>query len=468
MTQFLGPDFLLDTPMAKRLYHDVAAPLPIVDFHNHLDPADIQNDRKWDNLGQIWLEGDHYKWRAMRWAGEPENLITGDADYRAKYDAFVRTITQSYGNPLYHWSHLEMFRYFDLEGTVLTPDTADRVWDQANEMLAGDEFGARGLLRQMNVEFVATTDDPCDTLEHHVALASGASPGFITAPSFRPDTAIKIEMPGFADYIARLSKTVGAEITDFDGLMAALEQRLDHFVSLGCRAADHGIDVLRLGAPTPPAQLDVILQKRLDGATLSEDEIARFQTAVLANLGAAYAARDLVMQMHIGASRNNRSATYETLGADVGVDSMGDRPIAAPLNGLLDRIERAGKLPRTILYCLDPTKNEIIITTAGNFQGDGIAGRVQPGTAWWFNDQLDGMERHMTQLSQMGLLFQFLGMLTDSRSFLSFPRHEYFRRLLCQMVGRWAATGAIPDDFAAMETLIRNCCYDNAKRWFCP
>ncbi len=465
MQPFLGPDFLLDTNTARRLYHDGVASLPIVDYHNHLSPQSIADDQSWDNLAAIWLEGDHYKWRAMRWAGIEEDRITGGASFREKFDAFAQVMPQCLGNPLYHWTHLELRRYFGIS-KLLTPANADAIWEEANAQLSSPSHSARGLLSQMNVQFVGTTDDVCDSLEHHKRLAGDASFKCVVAPSFRPDPAFKIELPGFLSFIERLKACVGAPIESYDALIVALLQRLDHFVAYGCKASDHGIEVLRFGAPASSAKLTRILQKRLDGQLLSEDEIAAFQTAVLIDLAKAYDERNLVMQMHIGAIRNNRSTLFNQLGADVGGDSIGDREIAAPLNALLDAMEKAGGLPRTILYCLDPTKNEVIVTTAGNFQDGSIAGKIQAGSGWWFNDQLDGMERQMTQLAQMGLLSRFIGMLTDSRSFLSFPRHEYFRRLVCQMLGRWVEAGHIPNDQELLDRLMRDVCYQNAANWF--
>ncbi|MBB4264574.1 glucuronate isomerase [Roseospira visakhapatnamensis] len=466
MKAFMGDDFLLESDAACRLYHEVAAPLPIIDYHNHLPPRQIAEDTHWESLGQIWLEGDHYKWRAMRWAGIDERRITGDASFREKFDAFADIMPQCLGNPLYHWTHLEMSRYFGLDGTVLSRDTAAAVWDAAADRLPRPEFGARGLLRRMAVELVGTTDDPCDSLEHHRALAREPDLGFRVVPSFRPDHAVKIEAAGFPAYLERLSAAADMPITRFEDLVAALERRLDHFVAAGCVATDHGIEIARLGAERTDAALTAILKRRLAGHTLDEADIADFQGAVLVALGRAYARRDLVMQLHLGPIRNNRSALVRTLGADVGGDSIGDRPFAAALNALLDRLDRTGDLPRTILYSVDPSRNAVIVTTAGNFQDGSVPGKVQAGSGWWFNDQLDGMRRQMTQLAQMGLIARFVGMLTDSRSFLSFPRHEYFRRLLCDMVGDWMERGHIPPDHDLAAGLVTDICYRNAARWF--
>ena len=466
MQAFLGPDFLLDTPAARHLYHDVAEELPIVDYHNHLNPAEIAQNRQWDDIGSIWLEGDHYKWRAMRWAGIDERRITGDASYREKFDAFAHMMPQSVGNPLYHWTHLELQRYFGIR-ELLSPESADRIWNQTAEMLSNDSHSALGLLRKMRVTFVGTTDMPCDSLDHHAAIAADDRiSDMIVAPSFRPDPAFKIDLAGFPGFLQSLASVTDINIEHYDALMKALLKRLDHFVAHGCQATDHGIEILRFAPPVGTTILDGIIEKRLNEEALTELEIAQFQTTMLVDLARAYKARNLVMQLHIGAIRNTNHRLFETIGADVGGDSIADRPIAAPLNGLLGAMDRDDHLPRTVLYCLDPTKNEVIVTTAGNFQDGSIAGKIQAGSGWWFNDQLDGMERQLTQLSQMGLISTFIGMLTDSRSFLSFPRHEYFRRLVCRMIGRWAEEGHVPNDRALLDGLVTRICYQNAADWF--
>lgn len=463
MTGFLSDSFLLDTPQAEHLYHEIAAPLPIIDYHNHLDPQAILTDRHWADLGEIWLEGDHYKWRAMRWHGIDEARVTGAASFRAKFDAFAETLPNCLGNPLYHWSHLEMRRYFDWHG-VLGPHTADAAWQAAATRLSQPGYGAQGLLRQMNVGFVGTTDDPCDDLAAHQTLAQGDI-GFTVAPSFRPDPAFKLNAPDYGAYLDRLSDASGVTIHGFDTLIEALVSRLDAFVQAGCRASDHGLDTLAPFGPLTGTARDQLMDRARRGKAITAQEQADFQAAVLIELGQAYAARDLVMQFHIGGLRNANTRMHQNLGADIGCDSISDAPLAQPLNALLDAIAVAGGLPRTIIYALDPTKLETVVTTVGNFQGGG-PGRVQAGAAWWFNDQLDGMDRQLTQLAQMGLLSHFVGMLTDSRSFLSFPRHEYYRRLLCGMVGRWMASGHVPDDLSLTEPLIRRTCYETARDWF--
>ncbi|EFO32034.1 glucuronate isomerase [Roseibium sp. TrichSKD4] len=462
---FLGPDFLLGTPESRRLFHDVAAPLPIVDFHNHLDPEAIASDRSWQSIGEIWLEGDHYKWRAMRWNGIPEERITGDTSFREKFDAFAETIPHCLGNPLHHWTHLELQRYFDWDG-ILSPETAAEVWDLANALLNAKTHSAQGLLAQMNVEYVGTTDDPCDDLKHHLAAQSDSTLPFKIAPSFRPDKALNPAASGFAEYIKRLSEVSGTNINRFEDLLSALLTRLNFFVSYGCKAADHGLTRLHAFEPRHPMDLDAILQRGQNGKDVPTQDAADFTGALLVELGAAYAERNIVMQFHIGAMRNQNTRLYKALGPDIGGDSMADYALAAELNALLDKINTRKALPRIILYCLNPTLNEVLVTIAGNFQDGSEPGKIQAGPGWWYNDQIDGMERQMTQVAQMGLFSRYIGMLTDSRSFLSFPRHEYYRRLVCRMVGRWVEDGSIPDQPRATDALIRRVCYENARDWF--
>lgn len=466
MKAFMCEDFLLNNETAKRLYHEHAAGQPIYDYHCHLNPAEIAHDRQFDNIGQIWLEGDHYKWRGLRSAGIEERFITGDASDYEKYLAWAKTVPMTLGNPLYHWTHLELRRPFGITGKLFGPDTAESIWHECNEKLATAEFSARGIMRQMNVKMVGTTDDPIDSLEHHAALEKDDSFDIDVKPSWRPDKAFKIALPGFNDYLAKLSEVADIEIRTFDQLLTALEKRLDYFAAHGCVAADHGIEDLRFEAIPDTATLDQILADRLSGKTLTEQQIGQFFTAVQVWLGAQYAQRGWVMQLHLGAQRNNSSRMFELLGPDTGFDSIGDRNIAFPLARLLDEMDKTDNLPKTILYCLNPTDNEVLATMMGNFQSGGIAGKVQFGSGWWFNDQKDGMIRQMTQLSQLGLLSQFVGMLTDSRSFLSYTRHEYFRRILCNMIGTWAEEGEVPNDMSLLGPMVENICFGNAKRYF--
>lgn len=466
MKAFLDDNFLLTTEAAERLYFDYAADQPIYDYHCHLPPQLIADDHQFKNLAEIWLAGDHYKWRVLRTAGVDERFITGNASDEEKYRVWSETVPKALGNPVYHWTHLELRRPFGIDGIQFGPETADMVWQRANQLLAQPEFSARGIMKQMNVKMVGTTDDPIDSLEHHKAVAADSSFDVQVRPSWRPDRAFKIELPGFVDYIKQLASVSGVAINSFAELLQALEQRLDHFVKHGCAAADHGIEVIRF-APVPSENaLNQILQRRLAGEDLTETEVAQFSTAVQVWLAKQYNQRNWVMQLHIGALRNNNQRMFNILGADSGFDSIDDRPIAQALSGLLNAMDIEGCLPKTILYCLNPSHNEVIGTMCGNFQGGGTAGKIQFGSGWWFNDQKDGMERQLMQLSQLGLLSQFVGMLTDSRSFLSYTRHEYFRRILCEMVGGWMQRGEIPGNYELVGSMIRDICCNNAVNYF--
>ncbi|UGA56820.1 glucuronate isomerase [Vibrio sp. VB16] len=466
MKDFMCDDFLLTTETAKRLYHEYAKDQPIYDYHCHLNPQEIAQDRRFDNLGQIWLEGDHYKWRGMRSAGISEQLITGNSTDLEKYMAWAKTVPQCLGNPLYHWTHLELRRPFGITGKLFGPKTADGIWSHCNELLATPEFSARGIMKQMNVRMAGTTDDPIDSLEHHAIIAKDDSFDIEVLPSWRPDKAFKIELEGFAHYMQVLGESADTEIRCFDDLLTALSIRLKHFDLHGCRAADHGIEVVRYAAIPSETDLDKLMARRLNGETLNDVEVAQFSTAVQVWLGKQYTKLGWVMQMHIGAQRNNSTRMFKLLGPDTGFDSISDRTFAYELSSILDEMDKTNELPKTILYCLNPRDNEMMATMIGNFQGGGIAGKVQFGSGWWFNDQKDGMQRQIEQLSQLGLLSQFVGMLTDSRSFLSYTRHEYFRRILCDMVGRWVENGEVPNDDALLKPMIENISFGNAARFF--
>jgi len=465
MSRFMTEDFLLDTEFARRLYHDYAKDQPIFDYHCHLPPQQIAENYRFANLYDIWLKGDHYKWRAMRANGVPEAFCTGDASDREKFNAWARTVPHTIGNPLYHWTHLELRRPFGITDTLLSEKTADAIWDRCNALLAQDDFTARGIMQQMNVKMVGTTDDPLDDLQHHRALAQDGSFGVKVLPSWRPDKAFNIEADGFLGWIETLESLTDVSVRRFDDLRSALGKRLDYFAEHGCKVSDHALDVV-LYAEADDATLDAILADRRAGKTPDAQAIAQFKTAVLVWLGGEYARRGWVQQYHIGALRNTNRRQFERLGPDVGFDSINDRPLAEPLAKLLGAQNLNNALPKTILYCLNPRDNEVLATMAGNFQGEGEAGKMQFGSAWWFNDQLDGMQRQMTQLAQIGLLSRFVGMLTDSRSFLSYTRHEYFRRLLCQMIGRWVENGEAPGDEALLGQMVQNICFNNARDYF--
>lgn len=465
MSRFMTEDFLLDSEFARRLFHGYAKDQPIFDYHCHLPPQQISENYRFSNLYDIWLKGDHYKWRAMRANGVAEALCTGSASDREKFNAWARTVPHTIGNPLYHWTHLELRRPFGITDTLLSEKTADAVWDRCNALLAQDNFTARGIMQQMNVKLVGTTDDPLDDLQHHRALADDKSFTVKVLPSWRPDKAFNIEAEGFLPWIEKLEALTDISVRRFDDLRSALSKRLDYFAAMGCKVSDHALDVV-LYAEADDATLDTIFARRRDGKVPDAQAIAQFKTAVLVWLGGEYARRGWVQQYHIGALRNTNRRQYELLGPDVGFDSINDQPVAESLAKLLGAQNLHDALPKTILYCLNPRDNEVLATMAGNFQGEGQAGKMQFGSAWWFNDQLDGMRRQLTQLSQIGLLSRFVGMLTDSRSFLSYTRHEYFRRLLCQMIGRWVENGEAPADEGLLGQMVQNICFNNAHDYF--
>ena len=465
MTAFITDDFLLDTEMARRLYHEFAKDEPIFDYHCHLPPEQIAQDYQFKNLYDIWLKGDHYKWRAMRTNGVAERLCTGDASDREKFDAWAATVPHTIGNPLYHWTHLELRRPFGITDKLLSPATANEIWTRCNTLLAQDNFSARGIMKQMKVKMVGTTDDPIDSLAHHKTIAGDSSFDIKVLPSWRPDKAFNIEAETFNDYLQKLEAAADVSIRRFSDLCEALKRRLDHFAAHGCKVSDHALDVVVYGE-ADESTLDAILSRRLSGEMPDKEAIAQFKTGVLLYLASEYHRRHWVQQYHIGALRNNNTRMFQLLGADVGFDSINDQPIAEPLSKLLGAQGMNGGLPKTILYCLNPGDNETLATMVGNFQGEGMPGKMQFGSGWWFNDQKDGMQRQMTQLANLGLLSRFVGMLTDSRSFLSYTRHEYFRRVLCQMIGRWVEDGEAPADIELLGSMVKNICFDNAKRYF--
>ncbi|OBX08494.1 glucuronate isomerase [Gallibacterium salpingitidis] len=466
MKPFMDEDFLLSTETAKQLYHQYAAPQPIFDYHCHLSPKDIAENRQFKDLTEIWLAGDHYKWRAMRTAGIDEELITGTASNYQKYLAWAKTVPLCIGNPIYHWTHLELRRPFGITNILFNQDSAEKIWHQCNELLQQPEFSTRGILQQMNVKLIGTTDDPIDSLEYHQKITKDSTFGIQVVPSWRPDKVFKIELPNFIDYIADLSEISNVNIHSFSTLKLALIKRLDHFDKHGCKSADHGIEIVRFASIPNEQTLDHILQNRLQGKELSDLQIAQFNTAILVWLAQQYSERNWVMQMHIGALRNNNTRMFKLLGPDSGFDSIADRCYAESLSHLLDLMDQTNCLPKTILYCLNPRDNEMIASMIGNFQTGGIPGKIQFGSGWWFNDQKDGMERQLQQLSQLGLLSQFIGMLTDSRSFLSYTRHEYFRRILCEMIGKWVENGETPNDINLLGTMVENICFNNAQKYF--
>lgn len=463
MKTFITDDFLLYNDTAKQLFHNTAKDLPIIDYHNHLLQDEILHDKKYHNLAEIWLAGDHYKWRAMRASGVDEQYITGNKSDYEKFIEWSKTVPKTFGNPLYHWTHLELLRYFDID-VLLDEKSAPAIWEEANKKLATPELSVRSLLKKQKVEFVGTTDDPTDDLKSHIALAEE---GFYSqvSPSFRPDKGLYIEREDFLPWIEKLAKVTGSNIETYDQFLDAFGKRVDYFDEHGCRSSDHGIDVM-FYQPATKKEVADIFQKRLMGKVLSDKEMDQFKTYTLIVLGEMYAAKGWVMQLHLGALRNNNQKMLKKIGPDTGFDSIGDLLIANKLSGFLDSLEKIDKLPKTILYSLNARDYDVLATMAGNYQSAEIPGKIQFGTAWWFNDTIDGMEKQMKTLANTGLISHFVGMLTDSRSFLSFPRHEYFRRILSNLLGTWVEEDKIPKDMRLLEQYVRNICYQNAKNYF--
>ncbi|RLL40711.1 glucuronate isomerase [Oceanobacillus piezotolerans] len=463
MKTFITDDFLLYNETARELFHNTAKDLPIIDYHNHLNQYEIMEDKNFSDLAEVWLGGDHYKWRAMRANGISEDYITGNKPGYEKFLAWSKTIPNAIGNPLYHWTHLELLRYFDID-ELLNEESAPRIWEEANAKLATKEMSVRNLLKNKKVEFVGTTDDPADDLKTHEALAK-EDIGITVSPSFRPDNALGIEKEDFPSYVEKLAGVYNKEIENYDVFLDALKSRVDHFAEHGCKSSDHGINVMFYEEATKD-EVAAIFAKRLKGEALTNKEVEQFKTYTLVTLGELYAEKKWVMQLHINPLRNNSTRRFKLIGADSGFDSIGDHLLADKLSNLLDAMDINDKLPKTVLYSLNARDNDVLAAMAGNFQTDEIAGKVQFGTAWWFNDTIDGMEDQMRTLANMGLISNFIGMLTDSRSFLSFPRHEYFRRILCNLLGTWVEEGKAPKDMKLLETYVRNICYENAKRYF--
>ena len=464
MQAFMDKDFLLTTETAKRLYHNTAAQCPVMDYHCHINPREIYEDRRYDNITQVWLGGDHYKWRLMRCAGVPERLITGDAGDQEKFMAWARVLGKAVGNPLYHWSHLELQRYFGYEG-LLNESTAQTVWQLANEKLKTEGFSVRGLIRRSNVTLICTTDDPLDSLEWHQKLKQDKHFETAVLPAWRPDKAMNLEKITYLPYLAELAQVSGVGITSFATLCAALKARMAYFHENGCRLSDHAL-TYAMYAPASQAEVETIFARRLQGDAVTAEEERQFKTAFLLFVAGEYRRLGWVMQLHYGCRRDNNPAMFEALGPDTGYDCIDNHTPSAQLAALLGALEAAGSLPKTILYSLNPADDAAIDTVCGCFQNEEAVGRIQHGSAWWFNDHLQGMTQQLVSLANLGYLAGFVGMLTDSRSFLSYPRHEYFRRILCRLLGQWVEEGQFPDDRAALEEIVRDVSYHNAMRYF--
>jgi glucuronate isomerase len=459
-------DFLLRTRFARELYHGFAENAPIIDYHCHIPPAEIAADRRFENITQAWLYGDHYKWRAMRANGVEERFCTGDATDREKFMKWAETVPSTLRNPLYHWTHLELKRPFGIGDRLLNPETAASIWEECNEELGRPEFSCRGIIKQMNVACICTTDDPTDSLEHHKKIAADPSFDVPVLPAWRPDKGMAVEDPkAFNAWVDRLGAAANADIKDFSSYIQALRTRHAFFHSMGCRVSDHGIETA-YSAYCSDEEVREIFNLVRSGKALRPAEVVKFKSAMLFYFGAMDAEKGWVQQYHLGALRNNNRRMFESLGPDTGFDGIGDFEIARPLSELLNRLDYEGKLAKTILYNLNPRDNELLAAMCGHFPEGGVPGKIQYGSGWWFLDQKDGMEKQLTALSNLGLLARFVGMLTDSRSFLSYTRHEYFRRVLCNLLGEDMEAGLIPRDMALVGGMVKDICYNNAARYF--
>ncbi len=463
MKAFLDDDFLLTTPTARRLYQ-VARSMPILDYHCHLDPKEIAQDRRFENITQVWLGGDHYKWRLMRANGVDEAYITGDAPDREKFQKWAETLELAIGNPLYHWSHLELRRYFGYEG-VLNGDTAQEVWELCNQKLQEPGMSARNLIANSGVTLVCTTDDPADSLEWHQQLAQDSGFPVKVLPAWRPDAAMGLERPEYLDYLQRLGQAAGVEIRTYGDLKKALLSRMAFFDKMGCRASDHALTVA-VCQPASEEELERVFQKRLEGEPLTQEELAAFQTGFLRFVAGEYKRLGWVMQLHYGCRRNNNTRMFHKLGRDTGYDAVLQGTPSLEVAAFLDLLASQDALPRMVLYSLNPNDDEGLNSVIGCFQDGTPLGRIQQGSAWWFNDHKAGMVKQLTAFANGGLLGNFIGMLTDSRSFLSYPRHEYFRRILCELLGAWVENGEYPADWKALEKMVRGVCYNNAVEFF--
>ncbi len=464
MKPFLDEYFLLQTETAVRLYHEHAVRMPIIDYHCHLPPAQIAENKHFDNITQPWLYGDHYKWRAMRTNGVDERFCSGSASDREKFDKWAETVPYTVRNPLYHWTHLELQRYFGIT-ELLSPKTADTIYHKTAELLKGDDFTPVGMIRRMNVEVVCTTDDPVDTLEYH-RIIKQQHPSVKIIPAWRPDKLLGIDDPvKFNAYIDTLAKVSDLDINSYDRLNEALDKRHQFFHNEGCRLSDHGLEAF-YAEPYTPGEINAIFNKARSGSAPSAVEVLKFRSAFLHDQAVMDHKRNWTQQYHVGALRNNNSRMLRTYGPDGGFDSIGDFTMAAAMSRFLDRLDNDGKLTRTILYNLNPADNELMATMIGNFQDGTYPGKIQWGSGWWFLDQKDGMEKQLNALSNLGLLSRFVGMLTDSRSLLSYPRHEYFRRVLCNLLGNDVERGELPHDMKWLGKIVEDVCYNNARNYF--
>ena len=464
MKAFMDKDFLLETETAQKLYHEYAAKMPILDYHCHINPQEIAEDRKFENITQVWLGGDHYKWRQMRSNGVEEKYITGDASDREKFQKWAETLEKAIGNPLYHWSHLELQRYFGYYG-ALNGETAEEVWNLCNAKLQEDGMSARNLIRQSNVTMVCTTDDPVDSLEWHEKIAADESFEVRVLPAWRPDKAMNLEKTDYLEYLKKLEVVSGVKIDSFASLIEALRIRMDYFAEHGCSVSDHGLEYV-MYAPASEEEIEAIFAKRLRGEAVSRADELQFKTAYMVALGREYHKKNWVMQLHYGVKRDNNGMIFGKLGPDAGIDCINNYAPSSEMADYLNALAITDELPKTILYSLNPTDNAAIGTIIGCFQSEEARGKIQQGSAWWFNDNKQGMIEQMTSLANLGLLGNFIGMLTDSRSFLSYTRHEYFRRIMCNLIGGWVENGEYPADEKVLGRMVQDISYNNAVRYF--
>ena len=464
MKAFMDKDFLLETEMAQKLYHEYAAKMPILDYHCHINPQEIAEDRKFENITQVWLGGDHYKWRQMRSNGVEEKYITGDASDCEKFQKWAETLEKAIGNPLYHWSHLELQRYFGYYG-ALNGETAEEVWNLCNAKLQEDGMSARNLIRQSNVTLVCTTDDPVDSLEWHEKIAADESFEVQVLPAWRPDKAMNLEKTDYLEYLKKLEVVSGVKIDSFASLIEALRIRMDYFAEHGCSVSDHGLEYV-MYAPASEEEIEAIFAKRLRGEAVSRADELQFKTAYMVALGREYHKKNWVMQLHYGVKRDNNGMIFGKLGPDAGIDCINNYAPSSEMADYLNALAITDELPKTILYSLNPTDNAAIGTIIGCFQSEEARGKIQQGSAWWFNDNKQGMIEQMTSLANLGLLGNFIGMLTDSRSFLSYTRHEYFRRIMCNLIGGWVENGEYPADEKVLGRMVQDISYNNAVRYF--
>ena len=464
MKKFMDDNFLLDTEVAQKLYHEYSKKMPIIDYHCHISPKEIAEDRMFSNITQLWLGGDHYKWRLIRSNGVCEDEITGNAPDRVKFQHFAEALEKCIGNPMYHWTHLELQRYFDYHG-VLNGETAEEVWNLCNEKLKDPSMSVRNLIKKSNVAFIGTTDDPVDSLEWHKKIAEDNTFDVTVAPSFRPDKAVNIDKVGFCEYLKTLGEVVGYELKTVADVKKALTERIIFFKNAGCRASDHGLDFVPYVIGSEK-QVNAILKKALNGKIVTSEEAEMYKTEIVLHCAREYAKNDIVMQLHYNALRNPNDKMFDRLGPDTGFDVINSVFCGEKICSFLNHLEREDNLPKTVLYSLNPADNAMLGTILGAFQGVTAKGKMQHGSAWWFNDHKEGMTSQLTSLANLSVLGNFIGMLTDSRSFLSYTRHEYFRRILCSLLGKWVENGEYPNDEASLKKIVEGISYYNAKEYF--